>query len=252
MEFLCFLQNMKKVAPCPPSPFLHHVQQPQTMSNIFFSLCWVCWSHLKYPPFQSISWSYVHHDKLWRARGAFPHAIRCKKYTQGRRTQTQKMHQVSVYPPVLNCPVKETFWFSNPFLIFFFFFIPPLLPLFWEMRKIYKSKLLIKHLLCPWDRGPSLLFRWHVYCWHLSFLWVCTEPWNPFTFLIRLFLFFNLVQENRICNMHNTLKNCSIRGKALPMFLAVCTSKRHSVKKNSNRGLRKVLTFCILGQVCLR
>lgn len=149
---------------------------------------------------------------------------------------------------MLNRPVKEMFWFSNPFLIFFLF--PP--PLFWEMRKIYKSKLLIKHLLCPWDRGPSVLFRWHVYCWHLSFLWVCTEPWNPFTFLIRLFLFFNLVQENRICNMHNTLKNCSIRGKAVPMFLAMCTSKRHDVEKNSTRGLGKVLAFWFSGYICLR
>lgn len=44
--------------------------------------------------------------------------------------------------------------------LFLFFFSS----LFWEMRKVYKSKLLIKHLLCLWDRGPSTLFRWHVYC----------------------------------------------------------------------------------------
>lgn len=182
-----------------------------------------------------------------------------KKYTQDRKTQTQKMHQVSIHPLVFQagCWIvqsRKCFDFqTHSFFFFLFYFISPPLPLFWEMRKIYKSKLLIKHLLCPWDRGPSVLFRWHVYCWHLSFLWVCTEPWNPFTFLIRLFLFFSLVQENRICNMHNTLKKtCSIRGKALPMFLATCTSKGHNVKKNSTRGLRKVLVFCILGHICLR
>lgn len=68
----------------------------------------------------------------------------------------------------------------------------------------------------------------------------------------KIISFFNLAQENRIYNMHNTLKTCSIRGKALPMFLAIYTSKRHDVKKNSTRVLKKVLVFCVLVHVSLR
>lgn len=68
----------------------------------------------------------------------------------------------------------------------------------------------------------------------------------------KIISFFNLVQENCIGNMHNTLENCSTRGKVLPTFLAIYTSKRHDVKKNSITILKKVLVFCFLGHVCLR
>lgn len=132
------------------------------------------------------------------------------------------------------------------------FFFLPLTSLFWEMRKRNIPKQVInKTSIMPKGQRPFLLLQLACLLLTSPFSLTVHRTLKSFYIFNKIISFpFNPVQENHICTTHNALKNCSIRGEALPMVLATDTSKRHSVRKNSTGVLQKVLG--ILGHVCLR